>query len=256
MSHYQHLVEKLKILRLGGLVETLEVRLSEAQKGQLGYIDFLELLVQDELERRCQVKFSRRLKKASFPEVKTLEEFDFSFNAGVPRRRLFDLATCRFLEKKENVFLCGPVGVGKSHLALALGHEAVRRDCDVRYVTAAWLFRSLEAAQADLSWDRILKPYLCATCLIIDDFGLKPLTESQADDFYELVYERHLKGSLILTSNRSVQEWAGLFADPLQANSLMDRLCHNAHQLHWEGESYRKHPRPQKKTPKGKEVSS
>jgi len=255
MSHYQHLVGKLKTLRLGGLVETLEIRLSQAQKEQLGYVDFLGLLVQDELERRSQAKFARCLKKASFPELKTLEEFDFAFNPKIPRRHIYDLATCRFLEKKENVFLCGPVGVGKSHLALALGHEAVRRDYDVRYVTAARLFRSLEAARADLSRDRIFKQYLSADCLIIDDFALKAFTERQADDLYELVYERYLKGSLILTSNRSVEEWVGLFPDPLQANSLLDRLCHNAHQLYWEGESYRKHKRGRKAT-KEKEVSS
>lgn len=253
MSHSQHLVEKLKALRLGGWVDTLEVRLAQAQKEQLGYGDFLELLVQDEWQRRSQAKFARRLQKASFPEIKTLEEFDFSFHPGIERRRLYDLATCRFLERKESVFLCGPVGVGKSHLALALGHEAVRRDYEVRYVTAARLFRSLEAARADLSRERILKPYLGCSCLIIDDFGLKPLTEREADDFYELVYERYLKGSLLVTSNRSVEEWMGLFPDPLQANSLMDRLCHNAHQLYWEGESYRKRKRPQKAA---QEVSS
>lgn len=255
MSHYQHLVEKLKNLHLGGLVDTLEIRLSQAQKEQLGYVDFLDLVVQDELERRFQAKFARGLKKASFPELKTLEEFDFPFNPKIPGRRIYDLATCRFLEKKENVFLCGPVGVGKSHLALALGHEAVRRDYDVRYTTAVRLFRSLEAARADLSRDRIFKQYVSPDCLIIDDFGLKSLTETQADDVYELAYERYLKGSLILTSNRSVEEWVGLFPDPLQANSLLDRLCHNAHQLYWEGESYRKHKRAQK-TSQGKEVSS
>ena len=213
------------------------------------------MLVQDELERRSQSKFVRRLKRASFPEIKSLEEFDFSFNPGIDRRRIYDLATCRFLEKKENVFLCGPVGVGKSHLALALGHEVVRREYDVRYVTASRLFRSLEAARADLSRDRLLKQYLGYSCLIIDDFGLKPLSETQADDFYEIVYERYLKGSLILTSNRTVEEWVALFRDPLQANSLMDRLCHNAHQLYWEGESYRKH-RGSQKDAKSKEVQS
>lgn len=255
MSHAHHLVERLKNLRLGGLAETLEIRLAQAEQEQLGYRDFLDLLVQDELERRCQTKFARRLRKAAFPEIKTLEEFDFPFNPKIPRRRLYDLATCRFVEKRESVFLCGPVGVGKSHLALALGHEAVRRDYDVRYVTAARLFRSLEAARADCSRDRIFKQYASPECLILDDFGLKPLTETQADDLYELVYERYLKGSLILTSNRSVEEWAGLFPDPLQANSLLDRLCHNAHQIYWEGESYRKHQR-RPKGPADKEVRS
>ena len=107
MSHYQHLLDQLKQLRLGGLLDTLEVRLKEAEKRQLAYVDFLTLLIQDELERRSQTKFARRLKKACFAEIKTLEEFDFGFNPNIKRRRIYDLATCRFLENKENICLCG-----------------------------------------------------------------------------------------------------------------------------------------------------
>jgi DNA replication protein DnaC len=250
MTHQHHLMENLKSLRLGGLADTLELRLEQAQKQQLGYVDFLTLLIQDELERRVQSKFERQMRKACFPEVKTLEEFDFSFNPAIDRRRIYDLATCRFIEKKENLCLCGPVGVGKSHLALALGHEAVRRGFEVRYLTVRRLFASLEAARADLSREKLLKRYLHNDCLIIDDFGLKALTENQADDFYEIVYDAYLQLSLILTSNRTVEEWMGLFPDPLQVNSLMDRLCHNAHQLEWEGESYRKAKTTRKATKK------
>lgn len=254
MSHDHHLKEQLKALHLSGVLETLEVRLQEARKRQLPHLDFLALLVQDELQRRAHSKFGRRLKKACFSELKSLEEFDFGFNPRIDRRRIFDLATCRFIENKENVFFCGPVGVGKSHLALALGHEAVRRGFEVRYAQATRLFRALLASRADDSRERTLKRYLGCDCLIVDDFGLKPLSPVQADDFYEIVYERHLKGSLILTSNRAVEEWSALFPDPMQCDSLLDRLCHNAHQLEWEGESYRKR-KPPKKTA-GKEVSS
>ena len=174
MSHYQHLLDQLKQLRLGGLLDSLEVRLKEAEKRQLAYVDFLTLLVQDELERRSQTKFVRRLKKACFAEIKTLEEFDFGFNPNIKRRRIYDLATCRFLENKENICLCGPVGVGKSHIALALGHETVRRGHDVRYIQAPRLFRTLEAARADLSRDRLIQNYCSYNFLIVDDFGLKP----------------------------------------------------------------------------------
>ena len=173
MSHYQHLLDQLKQLRLGGLLDSLEVRLKEAEKRQLAYVDFLTLLVQDELERRSQTKFVRRLKKACFAEIKTLEEFDFGFNPNIKRRRIYDLATCRFLENKENICLCGPVGVGKSHIALALGHEAVRRGHDVRYIQAPRLFRTLEAARADLSRDRLIQNYCSYDFLIVDDFGLQ-----------------------------------------------------------------------------------
>ena len=254
MSHYQHLLDQLKQLRLGGLLDSLEVRLKEAEKRQLAYVDFLTLLVQDELERRSQTKFVRRLKKACFAEIKTLEEFDFGFNPNIKRRRIYDLATCRFLENKENICLCGPVGVGKSHIALALGHEAVRRGHDVRYIQAPCLFRTLEAARADLSRDRLIQNYCSYDFLIVDDFGLKPLTDEQADDLYDIIYERYQKGSLMLTSNRSLEEWMALFGDPIQANSLLDRLCHNAHQLEWEGDSYRRRKRPAKGSP-SKEVS-
>jgi DNA replication protein DnaC len=243
MSHHQHLIEQLKSLRLGGLNENLELRLEQAHKEQLTYLDFLALLIQDELQRRNQTKLERRMRKACFAEIKTLEEFDFSFNPSIDRRRLYDLATCRFIEKKENILLCGPVGVGKSHLAQALGHEALRRGYEVRYLQASRLFQSLLAARADLSRDRLMRQYLCFDCLIIDDFGLKPLNDTQADDFYEIVYERYQKGSLIVTSNRALEEWMALLPDPIQANSLMDRLCHSAHQLQWEGESYRRHRR-------------
>ena len=140
MSHYQHLIEQLKQLRLGGLVDSLELRLQEAEKQQLSYLDFLSLLIQDELERRSQSKFARRLKKACFSDLKTLEEFDFKFNPAIDRRRIYDLGTCHFLENKDNICLCGPVGVGKSHIALALGHEAVRRGFEVRYIQAPRLF--------------------------------------------------------------------------------------------------------------------
>ena len=146
--------------------------------------------------------------------------------------------------------------MGKSHLALGLGHEAVRRGFEVRYVQAARLFCSLRAARADNSRLRTLKRLLAPSCLIIDDFCLKPLSEQQADDFYDLVYERYLKGSIILTSNRSVEEWGGLFPDPIQANSLLDRLCHNAHQMEWEGESYRKRQRPRAASGSKEEAAS
>ena len=240
MSHYQPLLEQLKQLRLGGLVDSLELRLKEAEKQQLSYLDFLSLLIQDELQRRSQSKFARRLKKACFADLKTLEEFDFKFNPALERRRIYDLGTGHFIENKDNLCLCGPVGVGKSPIALALGHEAVRRGFEVRYIQAPRLFRTLQAAHADLSRDRLMKHYCSSDFLIIDDFGLKPLTDQQADDRYDIVYERYPKGSLMLTSNRSVQEWMGLFPDPIQANSLLDRLGHNAHQLEWEGESYRR----------------
>lgn len=149
------------------------------------------------------------------------------------------------MEKKEHILIYGLTGVGKSHIAQALGNEAARRGYSVLFVKSVKMFRSLLASRADNSWDRYIKRYISCDLLIIDDFGLAPLTQYQAEDFYEIVTERHLKSSIIITSNRTPGEWIGLFPDPVMANSAMDRLSHHAHHIIIDGgESYRKRLRP------------
>lgn len=202
MNLNHQLETQLKVLRLGGLMETLEPRLQEAQSVSLGYVEFLQLLVQDEIERREAKKLSLRLTRASFEEQKTLEAFDFAFNPKINRKLIRDLSTCTFVEKKEHVLLYGPAGTGKSHIAQALGHQACRRGYDVLFTKAAKLFRHLLAGRADQSWEKRIKKYLHPDLLIIDDFALNALTPTQADDFYELVSERHLNSSIVITSNR------------------------------------------------------
>ncbi|MFH1125126.1 MAG: IS21-like element helper ATPase IstB [Pseudomonadota bacterium] len=254
MNLNHQLETQLKVLRLGGLMETLEPRLQEAQSVSLGYVEFLQLLVQDEIERREAKKLSLRLTRASFEEQKTLEAFDFAFNPKINRKLIRDLSTCTFVEKKEHVLLYGPAGTGKSHIAQALGHQACRRGYDVLFTKAAKLFRHLLAGRADQSWEKRIKKYLHPDLLIIDDFALTALTPTQADDFYELVSERHLNSSIVITSNRPPQDWIALFPDPVMANSALDRLSHHAHHLIMEGESYRKKLRPKPlnpSTPKG-----
>jgi len=154
-----HLVDQLKKLKLGGFTETLELRLSQAQKDELSHAAFLALVIQDEIERREARKLAVRIQKASFEEQKTLEGFDFSFNHKIKRGVVTDLATCLFVEKGEHVLLYGPAGVGKTHLAQALGHEACRRGFSVLFVKAAKMFRHLFASRADQSWERQLRKY-------------------------------------------------------------------------------------------------
>jgi DNA replication protein DnaC len=247
LTHQLH--DQLKVLRLEGLLESLEVRLEQAQSSSMGYLEFVQLLVQDEIERREAKKLSLRLSRASFEEEKTLEGFEFAFNAKVNGRLIRDLASCVFIEKREHVLLYGHAGTGKTHIAQALGHQACRKGYDVLFTKAVKLFRSLLAARADHSWERRIKKYLSPDLLIIDDFGLSPLNPTQAEDFYEIVAERHLKASVIITSNRPPQDWVALFPDPVMANSALDRLAHHAHHLIMEGESYRKKLRPKPQTP-------
>jgi DNA replication protein DnaC len=233
------LESKLKELRLTGMLQTLPIRIKQAEESNSGYQDFLMTLIEDEYERRQSGRLLKRLRQAGFEEEKTLEGFDFSFNPQIPVKKIRQLANCVYIENKENIFLLGPVGVGKSHIAQALGHIACRMGYDVLYTKAAKMFRYLNGGRADNSWETRIKRHTVTDLLIIDDFGLKPLTPLQSDDFYEVINERYMKKSIIFTSNRSIEDWQGLFPDPLIANSALDRIAHNANQIIMTGESYR-----------------
>jgi DNA replication protein DnaC len=239
MNLDRQLKEQLKALKLSGFLQTLDLRLQEAQKTSLGYLDFFQLLLQDEIERREAKKLNLRLTKASFEEEKILEEFEFSFNPKLNAKLIRDLGNCVFIEKREHVLFYGSAGVGKTHLAQALGHQACRLGYDVLFTKAVKLFRFLLAGRADHSWEKRMKKYLAPDLLIIDDFGLSALNPLQTEDFYEIVTERHLKSSIVITSNRPPQDWIPLFPDPVMANSALDRLAHHAHHIIMEEDSYR-----------------
>ena len=230
---------KLRQLKLTGILQTLSERVKQAEGSKSGYEEFLMMLLEDEHERRQSGRLLKRLKHAGFEEEKTLEGVDFGFNPEIPVKRIKQLANCVYLEKKENIFLLGPVGVGKTHVAQAMGHIACRMGHDVLFTKAADMFRYLHGGRADQSWERRIKQYTSVELLIIDDFGLKPLTQFQLDDFYEIINERYMKKSTIFTGNRTIEDWHNLFPDPVIANSAMDRIAHNAHQIIMTGESYR-----------------
>lgn len=230
---------KLRQLKLTGILQTLPVRVKQAEGNKAGYEEFLMMLLEDEYERRQSGRLLKRLKQAGFEEEKTLEGFDWGFNPQIPVKRIKQFANCAYIEKRENIFLLGPVGVGKTHIAQALGHIACRMGHDVVFTKAANMFRYLHGGRADQSWERRIKQYTSIDLLILDDFGLKPLTQFQSDDFYEIINERYMKKSTIFTGNRTIEDWHKLFPDPVIANSAMDRIAHNAHQIIMTGESYR-----------------
>lgn len=256
MTEFHQLQSKLKALKLGGMLETLEGRLAQAQKEHLGFLDFLELLLEDEIQRRAHKRLITRIARARFDEVKTLEEYDFSFNPGTPTPQIRDLATCRFIQEHASILICGPVGVGKTHLAQALGHEACRRGYAVLFTKTVRLLRDLGGGRADGTWEQRFRRYLKPDLLILDDFAIKEFAVSQAEDLYELIDQRAGRASLIVTSNRSPQDWYPLFPNPVLAESALDRLVNAAHHLTLTGRSYRPRLRPASATPIAKGVKA
>ena len=180
----------LRSLRLTGMLETLETRLAEARSGRLGHVEFLQVLLEDEIARREAAGVARRLRAARFPTETTFEGFDYSYNPKLPQAQIRDLARLEFIGAGEGLICYGPVGVGKSHVACAIGHLACRRGYDVLFTTASRLFAELAGGHADRSFDQRLKKLAKVGVLVVDDFAMRELTASQADDFYELISER------------------------------------------------------------------
>lgn len=243
MSPIDELIPILKKLKLSGVLQSLELRVRQTVEDNVHPAEFLMRLLNDELERRNEKLLEQRIRKAAFQPNKTFENFDFLFNPKVPKAKLIDLATCTFVGRKENVLLLGQTGVGKSHLAQALGHRACLAGHDVLYVPAHQMLASLRAARADGSYDRKLARLASVDLLIVDDLGLHPLKQEEPTDLYELIRVRYEGGAMVITSNRDVEEWPPLFADPLLAGAAMDRLLHHAHVVTIEGDSFRNPPK-------------
>jgi DNA replication protein DnaC len=235
--------DSLKGLGLSGMLDTLDARLAQAHAGELGHLEFLQALCQDETARRDAAALDRRIRNARFEHAATIEDFDFSFNPKLPAARLRDLAALRFLEAGESIVLHGPVGVGKTHLAQALGHTACRRGHAVAFIKTSRLLADLAGGHADRSWSTRLRRWARPALLILDDFAMRDFTPAQADDLYELITERAGK-SLIFTANRAVADWYSLFPNPVVAESILDRVAGSAHDIHMPGRSYRPTRRP------------
>ncbi len=240
MNPIPELAPSLKQLRLSGILDSLEARNRQAIESKLAYTEFLSLLIHDEVARREQKKFSLRLRRAAFRSGKTLEGFDFARLPNLNRALVHDLAAGRYLVERAPVLIVGPCGTGKSHLAQALGHCAVRQGVDVLFTTCAQLSASLNAARAVGTFERKLQSLARVPLLIIDDFGLKPMRPPADEDFHDLVAERYEQAATIVTSNLDFPEWDQAFpANRLLAAATLDRLRHNAYCLTLEGASYR-----------------
>lgn len=239
MNPMPELAPMLKQLRLSGILDYLGDRNREAIESKLSHIDFLALLVQDEVARREQKKYQLRYRRAGFHSEKTIENFDFAFNASIDKAHVLELASCRFMEEKTCVLISGPCGTGKSHVAQALGHSAVKKGHDVVFISLARLCQQLFAARATNSYEKKLMYYARVPLLIIDDFGLKPLKSPHDEDLHDLVAERYERAATILTSNLAFEEWGEAFPNRLLGAATLDRLRHGAHMLTLNGKSYR-----------------
>jgi DNA replication protein DnaC len=234
----------LRALKLGKLLDTLPERLTLARQQQLPHADFLELVLADEVTRRDTSSAALRARAAGLDPGMRLDTWDTSAAVRFDQQLWNELTSLRFLDGPHGALVLGPVGVGKTHLATALGHIAVRRRVGVHMARADKLFKRLKAARLDNTVEAEMRRLAHIQLLIIDDFCLQALDATETADFYGLVVERHRKTATVLTSNREPNERLALMADPLLAQSAVDRLVSTCHELVVEGDSYRRRQRP------------
>lgn len=235
----ESLRDQLRKLRLSGLLETLELRLQEAQGAKLTYEEFLELITQDELLVRDQRKITRRVQSAAFRDLKTLEDFDWSFNPRIPRSQMYDLATGKFIKQRRDVLLCSPPGTGKSHLVQAIGYQLIKLGYLVLYRSIFDVVRDFLQDEAMDGHERVINRYLKPDLLIIDDFGMKQLPKRSGEFLFEIVMRRYENRSTIMTTNRPVEDWGKLLGDVPTATAILDRFLHHAEIISVTGDSYR-----------------
>ena len=231
--------EKLKNLKLAGIVNTLEERLKYANDNSLSYQQFLEILIEDEENNRRDNSYKKRYNKAKLPAHKTIEEFNFRFQPSINQKLINDASTCQFIKEKRNIIFIGNPGTGKSHLATAIGVKALAKNYKILFTSVNDLLYNLHISKADNSYYKKLNEYLNPDLLILDELGFKSIPNYSADDFFEVISKRYEKGSTIITTNKQFENWQDIFADKTLADAILDRLVHDATIFNIKGESYR-----------------
>jgi len=233
------LAAKIKKLNLAGMIKTVDMRVSQATKESVSYIEFLELLINDEHLNRGRNRRDELIRRAKFPQHKTIEEFNFSWQPGLNRQEIYGFGTCEFIRRRENIAFIGLPGTGKTHLSIAVGLKAIEQGYSVLFTTLSGMMEELYLSCADNSFRQKLKKYTQPDLLIIDEFGLKKLNQTSVDDLYEVISKRYEINSTIITSNKEFNEWGGILFDPVLASAILDRFVHHCSFVAIDGDSYR-----------------
>ena len=233
------LAVKIRKLNLAGMIKTVDMRIQQAIKENLTYIEFLELLINDEHLNRGRNRRDELIRRAKFPQHKTIEEFNFTWQPSLNRQEIYGLSACEFIRRRENIAFIGLPGTGKTHLSISVGVKAIEQGYSVLFTTLAGMMEELYLSRADNSFRQKLKKYTQPDLLIIDEFGLKKLNQTSVDDLYEVISKRYEINSTIITSNKEFNEWGNVLFDPVLASAILDRFVHHCNFVTIDGDSYR-----------------
>ena len=233
------LKSRLRDFKLSGIYNSLEDRISYANEKSLSHLELLELLFEDETNNRINNSYKKRYAKAKLPSHKTLEDFDFSFQPSIDKKLINDCATCNFIKEKKNIVFIGNPGAGKTHLSIAIGIRALMKGSKVYFTSVAEMLQNLNASRADNSYYQKVFFYLAPDLLILDELGFKKLPGYSADDFFEIISKRYEKGSVIITTNKTFDQWGDIVADNVLASAIIDRIAHHSMVIKIDGPSYR-----------------
>lgn len=231
--------KRLREFKLSGISANLEERLNFATQNQIGYLEFLEILCEDEVNNRSANSYKKRLSKAKIPARKTLEDFDFLFQPSIDKKQVNDAYTCQFIREHKNLIFIGNPGTGKSHLSIAIGLNAIAKGFRVLFTSVGEMLAQLHMAKADNSYYKKLQDYLTPDLLILDELGFKALPHYAADDFFDVISKRYEKGSCIITTNKTFEQWGDIFTDSILASAILDRMVHHSKIFKINGHSYR-----------------